>query len=166
MHPLMQHKALTAETASPGMLFSPLLLFQRCPCVHHTRLAAPSPPLKDWEKTTDPKKKMQPLFSSKNFLSARSPGLGKFGELKKLMSTEKQVWYRMKHRGKHRFPPPMHLLSSPRNCSSPTAMPSLPLLAGLTPAPSQLEFWHPAAFLLLLLCPPGSLLFWQCRLLL
>lgn len=138
-----------------------------CPPVPVPELSlGPSSPVKDWKETTEPKKKMQTLFSSKNSLSARSPWLGKFGELKELMSTENQVWYRIKHRGKCRLPPSTApgFQSSPRSCSSLTAMPSSPFLAGPTPAPSQLEFWHPAAFLLL--CLPGSLLFWQCRLLL
>lgn len=142
MHPFIQHKALAAETARQSWqgrdALAPLPLPQSQPWVHITQPAAPSPPVKDWEESTDPKKKIQPFFSFKNFLGARSPGLGKFGELKKLMSTENQVWCRIRHRGKHRFPPfpAPAFLPSPRICSSLAATPPSPFPAGLTPAPS------------------------------
>lgn len=62
------------------MLFSPLLLSQSCPRVHNTRPAAPIPPIKDEKEITDPRKQIQPILSSENFLNPT--WLGKVGESK------------------------------------------------------------------------------------
>lgn len=139
-----------------GMLFPPLLLSQSPPQVHNTQPVAPYPPVKDWEETTNLRKQIQSLLSSEDFLNPRA---GEGGRAKKLMPRENQVCSRIKCRGGCRLP----LLTTPPNLwipaltqqqVQPHSNATITVPAGPTPGLAQL------------LCPPGSLLFWQHRLLL